>query len=248
MFLCRHHAFQRTDCPLPGPSFLSIFSQAPALAFICLLQFEEISFLSTSLIGNEVALQLSRLFPSTCTKPHNLPIFFDHCSCSDSDKLFHATTVGPSTTPKNFRSPRPANWKKGGSDITASPLSLLAVLFLDYFLRGNKSNINQSCGNMHSSESPWPPLSGRSQNNPFKGQRSRPHMLSLGRWLHRLTVCVACFIKPILGNRYGPDVSSRASQGSRRSQDWFSRQKIKRFFWRDFSGEKLLPENSFLGQ
>jgi len=27
-----------------------------------------------------------------------------------------------------------------------------------------------------------------------------------------------------------------------------SRQKIERFFWRDFSGEKLLPENSFLGQ
>jgi len=25
-------------------------------------------------------------------------------------------------------------------------------------------------------------------------------------------------------------------------------QKIERFFWRDFSGEELLPENSFLGQ
>ena len=24
--------------------------------------------------------------------------------------------------------------------------------------------------------------------------------------------------------------------------------KIERFFWRDFSGEELLPENSFLGQ
>jgi len=35
---------------------------------------------------------------------------------------------------------------------------------------------------------------------------------------------------------------------SRRSQDWFSRQKIERFFWRDFSAEKLLPENRFLGQ
>ena len=34
----------------------------------------------------------------------------------------------------------------------------------------------------------------------------------------------------------------------RRSQDWFSRQKIDRFFWREFSGEELLPENSFLGQ
>jgi len=108
------------------------------------------------------------------TQSFDLPIFFDHCSCSDSDKLFHATTVGPSTSPQNFRSPRPANWKKGGSDITASPLSLLAVLILDYFLRGNKSKINQSGGNMHSSESPWPPLSSRSQTNPFKGQRLRP--------------------------------------------------------------------------
>jgi len=34
----------------------------------------------------------------------------------------------------------------------------------------------------------------------------------------------------------------------RRSQDQFLRQKIERFFWRDFSGEELLPENSFLGQ
>ena len=34
----------------------------------------------------------------------------------------------------------------------------------------------------------------------------------------------------------------------RRSQDRFVRQKIERFFWRDFSGEELLPENSFLGQ
>jgi len=34
----------------------------------------------------------------------------------------------------------------------------------------------------------------------------------------------------------------------RRSQDRFLRQKIERFFWRDFSGEELLPENSFLGQ
>jgi len=33
-----------------------------------------------------------------------------------------------------------------------------------------------------------------------------------------------------------------------RSQDQFLRQKIERFFWRDFSGEELLPENRFLGQ
>jgi len=34
----------------------------------------------------------------------------------------------------------------------------------------------------------------------------------------------------------------------RRSQDWFSRPKIERFFWRDFSGEELLPENRFSGK
>jgi len=46
MLLCRHHAFQRTDCPLP--SFLSVFSFA--LAFACLLQFENIiKFFSNNL-------------------------------------------------------------------------------------------------------------------------------------------------------------------------------------------------------
>ena len=32
----------------------------------------------------------------------DLPIFSDHCSCSDSDKLSHTTTVGPSSSPQNF--------------------------------------------------------------------------------------------------------------------------------------------------
>jgi len=36
--------------------------------------------------------------------------------------------VGPSSSPQNFTSPRPADWKKGGIDITASLLSLLALL------------------------------------------------------------------------------------------------------------------------
>jgi len=44
MLLCRHHSFQRSDCPLPP--FLSIFSLA--LAFVFLLQFEIIFFPSTS--------------------------------------------------------------------------------------------------------------------------------------------------------------------------------------------------------
>jgi len=30
--------------------------------------------------------------------------------------------------------------------------------------------------------------------------------------------------------------------------DGFLRQKIERFFWRGFSGEEFLPENSFLEQ
>jgi len=54
--------------------------------------------------------------------------FFDHCSCSDSDKLSHTPMVGPSSSPQNFRSPRPADRKKGGADITASPSGLLALL------------------------------------------------------------------------------------------------------------------------
>jgi len=44
MLPCRHHAFQRTDCPLPP--FLSVFS--PALGLACLLRFDKISFSSTS--------------------------------------------------------------------------------------------------------------------------------------------------------------------------------------------------------
>ena len=40
MLLCRHHTFERTDCPLRP--FLFVFS--PALAFACLLRFEKMSF------------------------------------------------------------------------------------------------------------------------------------------------------------------------------------------------------------
>jgi len=40
MLPCRHHAFQRTDCPLSP--FLSVFS--PTLGLACLLRFEKISF------------------------------------------------------------------------------------------------------------------------------------------------------------------------------------------------------------
>ena len=102
MLPCRHHAFQRTDCPLPP--FLSIFS--PALAFVYLLRFEKISFLSTS---NGPCSSCFFLDLHQTTQSFDLPIFFGHCSCSDSDELFHTTTVVPLSSPQMFRSPRPVD-------------------------------------------------------------------------------------------------------------------------------------------
>jgi len=112
MLPCRDHAFQRTDCTLPP--FLSIFS--PALAFASWLRFQKISFPST--------------LNGRCFSSFDLPIFFYHCCCcsSDSNELSHTTTVGPSSSPQNFKFPRPADWKKGGAHITASPSNLLALL------------------------------------------------------------------------------------------------------------------------
>ena len=48
------------------------------------------------------------------TQSFDSPIFVDQCSCSDFDKLSHTTTVGPSSSPRNFRSSRPADWKTEG--------------------------------------------------------------------------------------------------------------------------------------
>ena len=118
MLPCRHHAFQRTDCPLPP--FLSVFS--PALAFVCLLRFDK-SFHSTSNGHCSFSLDLHQT-----TQSFDLPIFFDYCSWSHFDKLFHTTTVGPSFSPQNFRSPRPAEWENGGADIIASPSIFLALV------------------------------------------------------------------------------------------------------------------------
>jgi len=122
MLLCRHHAFQRTvqaDCPLHP--FSSIVS--PVLAFACLLRLEQISLLSASngRCPSSFSLDLHQT-----TQSFDLPIVFDHCSCSDSDKLSHTATVGPLSSPYNFTCPRPADQKKGGADIT--PSSLLALL------------------------------------------------------------------------------------------------------------------------
>ena len=121
MLPCRHHVFQRTACPLPP--FLSIFS--PALAFACLLRLDKISSLSTwnGLCSSSLSLDLHQT-----TQSFDLPIFFDHCSCSDSEKLSYTTTVGPSSYPQIFKSPRPADWKKRGADTTCLPWSLLALL------------------------------------------------------------------------------------------------------------------------
>ena len=120
MLPCRHHAFQRTDCPLPP--FFSVFS--PALGLACLLRFEKISFPSTSngRCSSSFFLDLHQTIQS-----FDLAIFSDRCSCSDSDKLSHTTTIGPSFSPQNFRSPPPADWKKGGADIIASPSASCSV-------------------------------------------------------------------------------------------------------------------------
>jgi len=50
--------------------------------------------------------------------------FFFSCS----DRLSHITTVGLSISPQKSRSPRPADSKKGGADIAASPSILVALL------------------------------------------------------------------------------------------------------------------------
>jgi len=47
---------------------------------------------------------------------------------SCSDRLSHSTTVGPYFSPNKSRSLRPAELKKGGVDIAASPSILLALL------------------------------------------------------------------------------------------------------------------------
>jgi len=62
---------------------------------------------------------LSSSFPldlHQTTQFFDLSIFFDHCSCSNSDKLYHSTTVGPSSSPL----PRtlgllvlPTEWREG---------------------------------------------------------------------------------------------------------------------------------------
>jgi len=121
MLPCHHHAFQRTDCPLLP--FSSIFS--PVLAFVCLLWFEKISSPSASngRCSSSFILDLHQT-----TQSFDLPIFFDHYSCSNFNKLSHTTTVGLSSSPQNFTCPRPAEWNNRGADIITSPSSLLALL------------------------------------------------------------------------------------------------------------------------
>jgi len=47
---------------------------------------------------------------------------------SCSDRFSHITTVGTSSPPQKSRSPHPADLKKGGADIAASPSILVALL------------------------------------------------------------------------------------------------------------------------
>jgi len=119
MLLCQNNTFQCADCPLPP--FLSVFS--PALAFVCLLQIEKIAF---PLASNGRCCSSFFLDLHQTTKSFYWPLFFDHCS--KPNKPSHSTTVCPSSSPKNFRSPCPADSKNGGADIIASPSSLLALL------------------------------------------------------------------------------------------------------------------------
>jgi len=53
---------------------------------------------------------------------------FSQLSFSCYDRLSNITTVGPSVSPQKSRSPRPADRKKGGADIAASPSILVALL------------------------------------------------------------------------------------------------------------------------
>ena len=53
--------------------------------------------------------------------------FSSQLSFSCSDSLSHITTADPFFSPQKIRSPRPADWKEGGADITASPSILVAL-------------------------------------------------------------------------------------------------------------------------
>jgi len=121
MLLCRHHAFQRTDCPLPP--ILSIFS--PALAFACLLRFEKISFPSTS---NRRCSSSFFLDLHQTTQSFDLSIFFDYCSCSDSDELSRTTTVSRASSPQNFRSPGVVQPTEKTEGLTLLPCLLVSWL------------------------------------------------------------------------------------------------------------------------
>jgi len=80
VLLCRHDAFQRTECPLPP--FLSIFSPALAL-FACGCGLRRFLF---HRLQTGVALRLFLDLNQT-TQCFDLPIFLDNCSYSDFDNL-----------------------------------------------------------------------------------------------------------------------------------------------------------------
>ena len=79
-----------------------------------------------------------RLFFSTCIKPPNpstCPSFSTTAPAPIPIKPSHIRRVGPSSSLQNLRSPRLADWKKGGADIADLP----SILILIAFITGNSS-------------------------------------------------------------------------------------------------------------
>jgi len=115
----------------------------------------------------------------------------------------------------------------------------------------------------------WGALEGTGNPQTAQGSTCETQTLSPGVWLGRVCVCrtmrrrwprrcadsaittrnsIFDFSEPFW-NRSVPKLLQRAIfscfmfETWRRSQDWFSRKKIDRFFWREFSGEIFLERN-----
>jgi len=101
MLPCFHHDLYRTLCPQCA------FFLLPFFLFFSSAPFFDLHHTTQSCI---VLDSSTKLF----------------LSCPD--RLSNITTVGPSFPPQKSRSPRPADGKKGGTDIAASPSILVALL------------------------------------------------------------------------------------------------------------------------
>jgi len=126
MLSCRHHTVTPSSALTALASFLirllSCFGLCECLLAAVCEDFFSIDF--------KWALLFFYFPPFASNHPiFRLAHFTEHCSCSDFDKISHITTVGPSSClqTRDVRFLRPADWKKGAADITASPSSLLAL-------------------------------------------------------------------------------------------------------------------------